>query len=62
MTHNLIKKAKQNCCKPLPALGNVTPVISGTTVRRVLAEEGLYQRKAQKVVYPKGVHKKAWKR
>jgi transposase len=60
MTRSLVQKAKKNRRKPLPALGKeMTPTLSGSTVRRVLHKEGLHRRKARKVVYLKHAHKVA---
>lgn len=61
---SVIREARANRQKPLDEIGRlVSPVLSATSVRQILASVGLHRRKARKVVYLTKEHKKrrkAW--
>lgn len=63
-THAVIREAKKHRHENLSAIGKmVTPSISASAVRKILANEGLHRRKARKVVFLAKIHKqkrKAW--
>ena len=63
-TRAVIREAKKHRRENLSAIGKmVTPSISASAVRKILANEGLHHRKARKVVFLTKIHKqkrKAW--
>src|SRR5882762_2025383 len=56
----VIRDAKSNCHKHLDQIRNsMEPRISASTVRKILDEVGMHQRKARKVVYLKQTQKRS---